>query len=42
MNGHAQWFRLVGVDPRPLHTFYEAEEYHQDYLAKNPNGYCHI
>ena len=21
-------------------TFYFAEEYHQQYLAKNPNGYC--
>lgn len=26
----------------PLDNFYLAEEYHQDYLAKNPNGYCHI
>ncbi|MCL1941005.1 MAG: peptide-methionine (S)-S-oxide reductase [Synergistaceae bacterium] len=26
----------------PLLNFYPAEEYHQDYLAKNPNGYCHI
>ncbi|MDP4534791.1 peptide-methionine (S)-S-oxide reductase MsrA [Alkalimonas collagenimarina] len=25
---------------KPLDTFYRAEEYHQDYLAKNPNGYC--
>ena len=25
---------------RPLEKFYEAEEYHQDYLVKNPNGYC--
>jgi len=23
-------------------TFYIAEEYHQQYLAKNPNGYCGI
>lgn len=26
----------------PLQNFYLAEEYHQDYLDKNPNGYCHI
>jgi len=24
----------------PLSAFYYAEEYHQQYLAKNPNGYC--
>ncbi len=24
----------------PLSKFYKAEKYHQDYLAKNPNGYC--
>lgn len=26
----------------PLKNFYPAEDYHQDYLDKNPNGYCHI
>lgn len=26
----------------PLTSFYDAEEYHQDYLTKNPGGYCHI
>lgn len=26
----------------PLTCFYEAEEYHQKYLEKNPRGYCHI
>ena len=25
-----------------LDTFYHAEDYHQQYLAKNPNGYCGI
>jgi peptide-methionine (S)-S-oxide reductase len=26
----------------PTHDFYYAEPYHQQYLAKNPNGYCGI
>ena len=30
------------VEIAPLKNFYPAEEYHQDYLTKNPNGYCHI
>ncbi|MGN6981182.1 bifunctional peptide-methionine (S)-S-oxide reductase MsrA/peptide-methionine (R)-S-oxide reductase MsrB, partial [Neisseria sp. P0009.S007] len=30
------------VENEPLKNFYDAEEYHQDYLIKNPNGYCHI
>lgn len=32
----------VVVEVEPLAQFYEAEEYHQDYLEKNPTGYCHI
>ena len=30
------------VEIGPLENFFPAEEYHQDYLDKNPNGYCHI
>lgn len=26
----------------PLINYHKAEEYHQNYLEKNPNGYCHI
>src|SRR5699024_6988841 len=26
----------------PLQNFTPAEEYHQQYLDKNPGGYCHI
>lgn len=26
----------------PLAFFYDAEEYHQEYLQKNPSGYCHV
>ena len=30
------------VELLPLKSFFRAEEYHQDYLDKNPNGYCHL
>lgn len=30
------------VEVEPLHNFYPADEYHQDYLDKNPSGYCHL
>jgi len=30
------------VEVGPLVNFYYAEEYHQNYLDKNPGGYCHI
>jgi len=32
----------VVVEVKPLSSYYLAEEYHQDYLKKNPGGYCHI
>ncbi len=30
------------IEIKQLSNFYPAESYHQDYLAKNPGGYCHI
>ena len=30
------------VEIGPLKNYYPAEEYHQNYLEKNPCGYCHI
>ena len=36
-------FKKPVITPiKPYKNFYPAEEYHQDYLKKNPNGYCHI
>lgn len=32
----------IVVENMKLKNFTVAEDYHQDYLRKNPNGYCHI
>ena len=32
----------LAVEQEMLEHYFPAEEYHQDYLDKNPNGYCHI
>lgn len=32
----------IAIEVKPLENYYVAEEYHQKYLDKNPNGYCHI
>ncbi|NMB09534.1 MAG: peptide-methionine (S)-S-oxide reductase MsrA, partial [Tissierellia bacterium] len=32
----------IVTEIEPLKVFYNAEEYHQKYLKKNPGGYCHI
>ena len=34
--------KALAVELEPLRNFYPAEERHQDYLQKNPTGYCHL
>lgn len=34
--------KKIAVEVEPLNNFILAEDYHQDYLDKNPGGYCHI
>jgi peptide-methionine (S)-S-oxide reductase len=36
----AAGFGAITTELRPAPEFYYAEEYHQQYLAKNPGGYC--
>lgn len=43
VNDSKRWKSPVVTQLEPLTKFYPAEEYHQDYLEKNPGGYtCHL
>ena len=37
-----KYMKDIVVEVQALNNFYLAEDYHQDYLKKNPGGYCHI
>ena len=37
-----EYSRPLALEVEPLKNFYNAEEYHQNYLDKNPDGYCHL
>lgn len=37
-----KYSKAIVTEVEALKNFYRAEEYHQKYLEKNPNGYCHI
>jgi peptide-methionine (S)-S-oxide reductase len=37
---NAAGYTAITTEIQPLDTFYYAEDYHQQYLAKNPHGYC--
>ncbi len=39
---HLKYDAPIVTEIQPLKIFYPAEKYHQKYLEKNPNGYCHI
>lgn len=42
VNDSKRWPHTVVTTLEPFTKFYKAEEYHQDYLQKNPGGYtCH-
>ena len=42
VNKSKRWENPVVTTLEPLKEFYPAEDYHQDYLQKNPGGYtCH-
>lgn len=42
VNDSKRWDKPVVTTLEPLNKFYPAEDYHQDYLARNPGGYtCH-
>jgi peptide methionine sulfoxide reductase msrA/msrB len=34
--------KRIVIEAYPISCFYPAEAYHQKYLEKNPNGYCHV
>lgn len=38
----SRYDKPIVTEVQKLACFYDAEEYHQKYLQKNPGGYCHI
>ncbi|MEG2295824.1 MAG: peptide-methionine (R)-S-oxide reductase MsrB [Oscillospiraceae bacterium] len=38
----ADFKKPIAIEVTPIENYFLAENYHQDYLKKNPNGYCHI
>jgi peptide-methionine (S)-S-oxide reductase len=42
LNSSGKFNRQIVTQIISTTTFYDAEDYHQQYLKKNPRGYCHI
>ncbi len=41
-NEQIKYAEPIVVEVKKLGNFYDAEDYHQKYLDKNPTGYCHV
>ncbi|MGL5085977.1 MAG: peptide-methionine (S)-S-oxide reductase MsrA [Clostridium sp.] len=41
-NIQTQYDKKIVTEVTTIENYYTAEDYHQKYLKKNPNGYCHI
>ncbi|MCL2114986.1 MAG: peptide-methionine (S)-S-oxide reductase MsrA [Methanobrevibacter sp.] len=41
-NEQKKYKKDIVTEIEPIDVFYIAEEYHQKYLEKNPEGYCHV
>jgi peptide-methionine (S)-S-oxide reductase len=41
-NEQKKYSKKIVVEILQEYEFYNAEDYHQDYLDKNPKGYCHV
>ena len=37
-----EFSKKIAVEVEKVSNYVDAEEYHQKYLEKNPQGYCHI
>ena len=37
-----KYTKKIVTEVMPIDKYFSAEDYHQDYLKKNPGGYCHI
>lgn len=42
LNASGDYSQPIATAIEAVSTFYPAEDYHQDYLEKNPGGYCHV
>jgi methionine-S-sulfoxide reductase len=41
-NEQSRYVKKLATVVKPAGVFWPAEDYHQDYLVKNPSGYCHV